>query len=282
YYNQGVLFGAIAEPGDEAFRAADAGFRQAIRVLEPLAQKPANPQAAQELSRVYNNLAVLLAQGAQDAAGLQAARPYYERAVRIHQDLTSRDPGNREYKLELAKFSNNYSELLREVADFAPARQNSSRAVALLDELVRPAPSLGIEQADARNLRARILHSQGSPAAEDEYREALRLFQSVAATEDAARNPAFHQRYADFLMNLSALRRDRPTSESSRRLLFDAVQSYVDYGRRPRPTGSREARAVVDGLSQIMSLLNESDRRSFTEPFNQLQRQITAGADSNR
>lgn len=282
YYNQGVLFGAIAEPNDGAFRAADAGFRQAIKVLEPLAQRPENPQAAQELSRVYNNLAVLLAQSAQDASGLQAARPYYERAVRVHQDLTSRNPRNREYKLELAKFSNNYSELLRELAEFGPARENSSRAIALLDELARPAPSLGIEQADARNLRARILHSQGSPAAEAEYREALRLFQSLANADNAARHPAFHQRYTDFLVNLSTFRRDRPNADSSGRLLAEAVQSYIELGRRARPAGTQEGRAVVDGLSQIMSLLNESDRKSFTEPYSQLQQEVDAAPDARR
>ena len=102
-----------------------------------------NPAAAQELSRVYNNLAVLIASGAQDLDGLREARPYYERAVRMHQDLTSRDPRNREFKLELAKFSNNFSELLRELSEFALAREHSSRAITLLDELVRPAPSLG-------------------------------------------------------------------------------------------------------------------------------------------
>jgi hypothetical protein len=147
---------------------------------------------------------------------------------------------------------------------------------------VRPAPSLGIEEADARNLRARILHSQGSPAAETEYREALRLFQSLASTEEAARHPAFHQRYTDLLMNLSAFRRDRPNTEQPRRLLFDAVQSYVDYGRRPRPADSQEGRAVVEGLSQIMSLLTDRDRQAFIEPFNQLQKQVNAGSDSIR
>jgi tetratricopeptide (TPR) repeat protein len=282
YYNQGVLFGAFAEPNDEAYRAADTGFRQAITLLEPLAQKPGNARAAQELSRVYNNLAVLLAQGAQDIAGLEAARPYYERAVRIHQDLTSRDPENREYKLELAKFSNNIAELLRELREFGPARQNSTRAIALLDELVRPAPSLGIEQADARNLRGRILHSEGSPAAEAEYGEALKLFQSLADTEDVAYHPAFHQRYVDFLFNLAAYRHDRPNAEAPRRLLSDAVRSYIDFGRRPRPAGSRQGRTVVEGLSQIMSLLSEGDRRSFTEPYNRLQREVEAGPDAGR
>jgi tetratricopeptide (TPR) repeat protein len=250
-------------------------------VLEPLAQKPANTQAAQELSRVYNNLAVLLSQAAQDIAGLQAARPYYERAVRSHQDLTSRDPRNREYKLELAKFSNNYSELLRELSEFELARQNSNRAIGLLEELVRPAPSLGIEQADARNLRARILHSEGSPAAGAEYREALSLFQSLANTEAAVRHPALNQRYADLLINLSSFRRDRPNAESAR-LLSDAVGSYVDFGRRATAAGTQQGRAVLEGLSQIMPLLSESDRRSFTEPYSQLQREVEAKPHGSR
>jgi tetratricopeptide (TPR) repeat protein len=280
YYNQGILFGAIAEPDDDAFRAADAGFRQAVEVLEPLAQKPENTQAAQELSRVYNNLAVLLSQGAQDTAGLQAARPYYERAVRSHQDLASRDPRNREYKLELAKFANNYSELLRELSEFALAKLNNSLAMGLLDELVRPAPSLGIEQADARNLRARILHSEGSPAAAGEYREALRLFQSLADTE-AARHPALNQRYADLLVNLAAFRHDRPNPESAR-LLSDAVLSYVDFGRQSTAAGTQQGRAVLEGLSQVLPLLNESDRKAFMQPYAQLQREVEAGPHGGR
>jgi tetratricopeptide (TPR) repeat protein len=281
YYNQGVLFGAIAEPNDDAFRAADAGFRQAIKVLEPLAQKGENAQAAQELSRVYNNLAVLLAQGAQDAPGLQASRPYYERAVRTHQDLTSRDPRNREYKLELAKFSNNYSELLRELSEFVAAKENSSRAIALLDELVRPAPSLGIEQADALNLRARILHSEGAPAAAAEYRGALTLFQSLANSEGAARHPAFHQRYADLLVNLSAFRRDRPTGDSAR-LLSDAVSSYIDFGRRATAAGTEQRRVVVEGLSHVIPQLSARDRQAITEAYGQLQSGSESGPHNVR
>ena len=282
YYNQGILFGTVAEPNDAAFRAAEAGFRQAIRTLEPLAQKPENTAAAQELSRVYNNLAVLIAGGAQDLEGLREARPYYERAVRMHQDLTSRDPRNREFKLELAQFSNNFSELLRELSEFALARENSSRAITLLDELVRPAPSLGIEQADARNLRARILHSEGSPAAEAAYGEALVYFQSLANSDEASRHHAFHQRYVDFLINLVALRRDRPNADAPRRLLSDAVRSYIEFGRRAQPGASQDRRAVLDGMSQVMSLLNESDRKAFTEAYSDLQSAVEAAPDAGR
>ena len=282
YYNQGVLFGAIAEPNDEAFRLADTGFRQAIRTLEPLAQKPDNPAAAQELSRVYNNLAVLIASGAQNLDGLRAARPYYERAVRIHQELTSRDPRNREFKLELAQFSNNFAELLRELSEFRLARDNSSRAIALLDELVRPAPSLGIEQADARNLRARILHSQGSPEAEAAYGEALVHFQTLANSDEASRHHAFHQRYVDFLVNLTALRRDRPNADAPRQLLSDAVRSYIEFGRRGRPAGSPIDPAVIDGLSQVMSLLTEAERKAFTQRYSELQTPTEAAPGAGR
>ncbi len=279
HYNRGVLFGSVAEPNDAAFRAADAGFREAIRVLEPLAQKPGQFHASQELARVYNNLAVLLAQGAQDQAGLHTARPFYERAIRVHQDLTARDPRNREFKFELAKFSNNHAELLREMGAFGPAKENSSRAIALLDELVRPAPSLGIEQADAHNLRGRILQSEGSPAAAAEYRRALTVFQSLASTEDAARRPDFHQRYRDLLTNLTALRRERPTLDEPRRLLTDAVRSYIEFGGRGSATDPREAHAVLEGLSDIMPQLTDGDRQAFTESYNRLQRH--AGASRN-
>ena len=211
-------------------------FAQAIRVLEPLAQKPGKPQAAQELARVYNNLARPARAGrAGHRRDCRPHEPYYERAVRIHQDLTARDPRNREYKLELAKFSNNYAELLRELGEFGRRRRTAAAPSRLLDELVRPAPSLGIEQADAHNLRARILHSQGSPEREAEYREALRLFQSLAGADEAARHPAFHQRYTDLLMNLSAFRRDRPNADSAR---ATAVRrGAVVY--RVRPTAER-------------------------------------------
>jgi len=173
-------------------------------------------------------------------------------------------------------------ELLRELSEFPLARDNSTRAIALLDELVRPAPSLGIEQADARNLRARILHSQGSPAAEAAYAEALQYFQSLANSDEASRHPAFHQRYLDFLINLTALRRDRPAAEAPRRLLSDAVRTYIDFGRRPRPAGSRDGRAVVDGMSQVMALMNDGDRKAFTEPYTALQRSIEAAPDGGR
>ena len=128
---------------------------------------------------------------------------------------------------------------------------------------MRPAPSLGIEQADAHNLRGRILQSEGSPAAVTEYRQALTLFLSLASTDEAAGRPDFHLRYGDLLTNLAALRRERPSGDESRRLLSDAVRSCIEFGRRKRAGAPREARAVLDSLSRVMPELSEADPRVF-------------------
>lgn len=279
HYNRGILFGSVAEPNDDSFRAADADFREAIRVLEPLARANGNLEASQDLARAYNNLAVLLAQGAQDDSALQAARPFYDLATRTHEDLATRDPRNREIKLELAKFSNNYAELLRELRAFEPAKERSSRALGLLNELVRPAPSLGIEQADAHSLRGRILQSEGSLEAVNEYREALTIFQALARTGEAAGRPEFHLRYGDLLSNLAALRRERPNDDEPRRVLSDALGSYVAFGLREQAGAQREAPAVLETLSQVMPDLSEADRASFTESYGRLQKQAGAPPD---
>jgi hypothetical protein len=107
-----------------------------------------------------------------------------------------------------------------------------------------------------------------------EYRQALTLFLSLARTDEAAGRPDFHLRYGDLLTNLAALRRERPTGDEPRRLLSDAVRSYIEFGRRAGAGAPREARAVLDSLSRLMPELSEADRASFTEPYDQLQQQV--------
>jgi tetratricopeptide (TPR) repeat protein len=282
HYNRGILFGAFAEPNDDATRAADADFREAIRLLEPVAQKEGAMRASQDLARVYNNLAALLLQSAQDAAALQAAKPYYERAIATHERLAARDPRNREFPFELAKFRNNYAELLRELHAFPEAKQQSERALALLNDLVRPAPSLGIERADAHNLRGRILQSDGSPDAIAEYREALTLFQALARTDEAAGHPDFHMRYGDLLTNLAALRREQPDRDEPRRLLGDAVATYVEFGRRQRDGRATEAAPVAEALGRLLPELNDADRAAFTDSYDELRKQVGSQTQSPR
>ncbi len=274
HYNRGILSGSVAAPNDDAFRAAEADFRDAIGLLQPLAARSGRLQAAQELARAYNNLAALLAQGAQDGTALAAVRPLYEQAIGAHQVLVARDPGNREYKFELATFSNNYAELLRELGAYDVAKANSAVALRLLDELVRPAPSLGIEQADAHNLRGRILQSEGAPAALAEYRVALTQFQLLAIVDDAAARPEFHLRYGDLLMNLALLRAQRPADDDARRLLLEAIRTYMSLGNAPGRSSTGDARSVLQTLAAVMPALGEGDRAQLASQYERLQQQV--------
>jgi tetratricopeptide (TPR) repeat protein len=277
-YNRGILYASAAAPNDSTFGQAGADFREAIRLLETLSQKGANPQASQELARAYNNLAALLSQNAQDEEMLREAKPFYEKAIRIHDDLTRSEPDNREYKFELAKFYDNYSELLRESGSFDQAKENSSRALALLDELVRPAPSLGIEHADAHNLRGRILQSEGSPGAIKEYQDALKMFEALEKSRDAGRLEAFHLRFGDLLQSLASLSRqehDRRKGDEGRRVLLAALHYYVDLGRKGLETATpMQAKQVVDNLASLMPQLTDADRLSFAPALADLQREI--------
>ncbi|MQA30753.1 MAG: hypothetical protein GEU82_13105 [Luteitalea sp.] len=143
-----------------------------------------------------------------------------------------------------------------------------------MNELAGPAPSLGIEQADAHNLRGRILQSERSAAAVTEYRQAFTLFQALAGSDEAAGRPDFHLRYADLLSNLAALRRERPNDNEPRQLLSDALTSYIAFGLRQHAGEAREASAVLETLSELMPALSEADRALFSEPYDQLQRQV--------
>ena len=284
HYNRGILFfGLAAAASDPAFRQAEADFREAIRVLEPFSQKKPDPQPSQELARAYNNLAGLLSLGAENNQMMQDARSFYERAIRIHDDLVARKPDNREYKFELAKFCGNYAELLRELGSFDLARQNSTRALGLLDELVRPGPSLGIEQADAHDVHARILQSEGSRAAPSEYRQALAMFEDLSTTYDADRQSDFHLRFGDLLLNLASLRRERQDEGEVRVLLSDAVGYYVDLGRKAIRSGSpAEARDVLDNLSRLLPNLTEPDRASLAARHRDLQEEFSRRATKPR
>ena len=111
-YNRGIL----ARRRPEHAAAAEARLPRGDRLLEPIAS--ADPQAAQELARAYNNLASLLV----------ACRRTIGRSAHAlgtgHRDRRAAgraEPDNREFKLELATFCNNLASLLHEQGDDAAA-----------------------------------------------------------------------------------------------------------------------------------------------------------------
>ncbi|HEY7373120.1 MAG TPA: tetratricopeptide repeat protein, partial [Polyangia bacterium] len=143
------------------------------------------------------------------------------------------------------------------------ARADDKTALALLDELARPAAFLGIERADAHNLRARIVQATQPAIAIDDYRQSLERYREVERALDSASLTEFHNRFDDFLVNLASLRQQVPADDAVRKLLTDALTFYVARGRTAVSAGSRsEAQTVVDNLTRLVPQLPDNDRRS--------------------
>ena len=234
-------------------------FREAIRLLEPLGRDRARTRRpAQELARAFNNLASLLASDARTAG--EAERLYEQR----HPDSRAADrrrAGNREYKLELAKFSNNLADLL------ARARQTSSRArssndhaLGLLDDLVRPAPSLGIEQADAHNLRGGSCSRAERLTRSTAYREALRAVRSARAARGRRPSlPDFMSRFVRSSREPGGVRRDSARAPDARAVAARTACVLREFGREIAASGYRAevAQTSLDNVSRLCRQIGE-------------------------
>jgi tetratricopeptide (TPR) repeat protein/energy-coupling factor transporter ATP-binding protein EcfA2 len=275
HYNRGILFAQSSTgPADVAVRKAEDDFLRAIRLLIPLAADAGNAQAAQaaqDLGRARNNLGNLLAQFGR----ANEARGPYEAAITGHQRLVVAHPENREYKLELAQFSNNLAFLLLDQQVLEPAEGSSQRALGLLDDLARPAPLLGVERADAHSLRAQILQARGSPAAIAEYENALNDFIDLARTTDAADFLPFHRRFSDLIRTLSSPAQPRTAAFAG--LLANALREYVAVGERALAGGqTRTVAIVVERLGRLLPpalpLVSRDDRQALNERWEVLQK----------
>jgi tetratricopeptide (TPR) repeat protein/energy-coupling factor transporter ATP-binding protein EcfA2 len=268
YYNRGILRSGAADSAP----AAESDFRNAIRLLQPHSDRDA--QSAQELARAFNNLAGGLSV---DPARMDEARGLYEKAVEIDERLVREAPDNREYKLELAKFCNNLAALLQDLGRQEAADARSRRAVELIDELARLAPSLAVERGDARTLRGHILLSQKPAAAVREYAEALAIFEPMFDDARASRTPEFHQRYSDLLLDLAAFPANGPEGDQARRLLDRAIRRYGDATVSLSANGSvADAQTAVDTLSRVLPQLPAAERTRLAPALEQLRRRLPA------
>lgn len=266
-YNRGIL----RATGDEA-AAAERDFREAIRLLEPLAA--ADDEAAQGLARTYNNLAGLVVFEDGRAGEAQAL---YGQAITTHERLMRADPDHREYKLELAKFSNNLAALLLEQGQFDSANDRSGQALELIESLAQLPPSLAIERADAHTLRAVVLQAHDPAGAEREYRAALDRFAEMRVDPDLHRLPDFHLRFGDLLVNLAAFSGRTPGGDEGRPLLARGVRLYGEVVSAILAAGSSaEARNARETLSRVLPVLPEAERDSLTTLYRQLEQTIGA------
>jgi tetratricopeptide (TPR) repeat protein/energy-coupling factor transporter ATP-binding protein EcfA2 len=271
FYNQGILAAADADPGQPSFAKAEASFVEAIKRLDALKASTPTPAVMQDLGRVYNNLASLLER---DDRRQQEAQRLYEQAIAMHEGLIALQPQNREYRLELARFENNlaYHLLAAGQADQAEAR--NTRALNLLEDLMQPVPSLGIEHADGHTLHGAILEGTDTRSAIKQYREAVDLLENLASGTDAASLPTFHERYGNLLEDLGQFAAEHPAGEVPK-LLAAAVTNYVDIGTRAVQSGHPEdAQRVASTLSEALSTMSERDRASAAKALDELRARL--------
>jgi hypothetical protein len=275
YYNRGILRANAAAPGDEAFRGAEADFREAIRLLEPLSASGASltPPPALDLARAYNNLGSLLAY---DDTHLPEARALSEQAIQLHEALSKADPSNRQYTAELATFYENLADVLRRLSLFGLAQQRSGQAVDLFNGLVRPAPSLGIDLADAHNVRAQIFEPAQPARSEVESRRAFEILDQLAGDPNAVHLAQFHTRFGELLLNLAALSSAHPDLAAVRELVDRAMGRYLDVANQSVAAGAAaDARSADDNLAQVLSRMSPQDQSRFRKSIQALHDSIS-------
>ena len=268
FSNRGILLGANDDPHELSLAKAD--FRQSIGLLEPLASQGQNPTYLQSLARSYNNLGSLVA-GLEEPQ-LEEAHDLYERAVMIHEDLAKRMPDNRDFKIELVKFYNNIADVARERAQFAEATTRNRQALTLLEDLAQPAPMIGIDLADAHNLRGRIVEATAPRDAMQEYRHSLEMFQRLENDPRAWRVQEFHWRFGDLLVNLAVFSRERPNVNGLRALVSEATERYLAIARRIAESGTPgDAQNTLEIFEQVMPQLSERDRGGLVAAYRSVQ-----------
>jgi hypothetical protein len=253
YYNRGIV---NREQGDA--KTAESDFRAAIQLLQPLpnADTPAgsSPPPAQELARVYNDIATLIRQ----EDGTEEARSFYEQAIQIAERLSTRNPQNREYKYELAQYCDNEARLLRASNQLHAAANRSRQALDIIEELASPGPALTLEELRIMQLQSDILVSQGSPDAQiesDRERELLERQHLVAGAEP---NPAVHDLYKNLAVN------------------------YIELARKELKDGDRhEAENSLQSLADILPQLLPEDRALAEPSYRELKSQLLASGASH-
>jgi hypothetical protein len=199
HYNRAILEDDLGDRND-----SETDLRAAMALLDPqVGQKitidaqQTTPSAAQDLARTDNNLAALEAKEGKYAE----ARPLYERAIGIGEQLTAADKDSREYKYELAEYYENEAQLLVSIGDEKLAADRNHDSLDLIEQLTTPASSIGLKEAEILQLRSKILMQNGAANALEEAereRELLNQLQSGGLPQE---HPLFHVIYQNLALN---------------------------------------------------------------------------------
>jgi tetratricopeptide (TPR) repeat protein len=238
YYNRGILRHGMKQPDD-----SEADFNEAIQLLEPLALKATDPSISQELARVYNNLGILLEEKDQRPE----ATTKFKKAIAIDEGLTKKVPKDREYKLELATYYNNFAMLLLAEKQVDAAKQYNLQTLNLIEDLTAPSLTLSIKLADVHNLRAQILETQDPKEAQANCQRSMEILEKLKKSEDSSDLPELQRVFRDLGYN------------------------YAELAKRSLKSGSRaDAQAALNNLSRLLPNVSEQDRTSLTDYYQQI------------
>jgi tetratricopeptide (TPR) repeat protein len=145
YYNRGILsYSGGSDPLPD--------FQRAMALLGPLTSGGKSTEAAaggsepaQDLARVDNNIGVTY----DYQKDYKRAAAMYQKAVLALGPLRQQDPGNREYKVEAARYYVDLAAALYSDDKIVAAKQANSAAQALVEELTKPDPTVEKLRADA-------------------------------------------------------------------------------------------------------------------------------------
>ncbi|HXM96459.1 MAG TPA: hypothetical protein VOA64_19750 [Candidatus Dormibacteraeota bacterium] len=243
YYNRGIL-----QSDYKVLDKAESDFREALRLLEPLAEGSSslptsasqNPPPLQDLARVYNNLGLLIEN---QPSKLQQAESYFNRAISIHQQLLKQLPPKREYKLEIAKFYENLALLLFQQRKMGAAKEANHQALDLLEGLAIPGNSLALERAKAHIIRGRILESERGQDAQAESNRSADMLEQMKR-QSSTQHSEFHVLYRDLAYN------------------------YVVLAEKSLQSGSlEETRDALETLARILPELSPADRHTLDKRY---------------
>jgi tetratricopeptide (TPR) repeat protein/energy-coupling factor transporter ATP-binding protein EcfA2 len=243
HYNRGINR-YYAQNAD----GAKADFLQAIALLEPLVQvagsaaKETNREPEQDLARVYNNYAIVMAK-AKDTAD---AERYYDQSIALAEQLVAKQPQNREYKAELSQYALNEARMEADSGQMDDADAHGKRALDLLDQLSKPTPTLMLTLV-----------------------KALQLEGQIWCVSDPKRGIVLTDRALSTLRDLDKAGTQKAGSLDA--LYTNIGINYLELGKAALADKDRRtAMDALDRLQEAMPHLTDAERNSFTGPYEEL------------
>lgn len=204
-------------------RNEDAGryFRESLRLHQELSPDPDPAAHIHVTAKLINNLANVLRSSGQ----LDAALREYRRAVALHTELTSGDPNQPDYSLDLAQHQINCAHTLAALGRTQEAEQAVRDGLTTSRGLVERYPDHPpyLDRLGDAHFRLAMILIDRPRDAEPEYLAAREIYSRLVA--DFPKTPDYAKSLGSTLNNLGLLRTNREEFATARNLFAEAVAS---------------------------------------------------------